>query len=331
MLSRFRKIAAAIVDLSPAFRRRGAEIEPVILDRRRILIPPTRHGILFAIILFAMLLGAINYANSLGFVLTFLLGSLATVSIFHTYRNLAQLSIRAGKVTSVFAGQTAQFSVCVENPSGRSRYAIAVQGQQQAPQFGDIPSGHTVCLPLPIPATQRGLLTAGRFKLLTEFPLGLFRAWVGLELNMSCVIYPRPQGGEVPLPAVRADQREGVEQGAGSEDFSGLRTYHPGDSLRHVAWKAAAREHGLLTKQFTGQAQTSLWLEWDLLARMDTEARLSLLCRWVLDAEAAGCLYGLRLPGFALPPQRGEAHQRQCLEALALFASAPSRKTGERA
>ena len=101
--------------------------------------------------------------------------------------------------------------------------------------------------------------------------------------------------------------------------------------MRHVAWKAAAREHGLLTKQFTGQAQTSLWLEWDLLARMDTEARLSLLCRWVLDAEAAGCLYGLRLPGFALPPQCGEAHQRQCLEALALFASAPSRKTGERA
>ena len=29
--------------------------------------------------------------------------------------------------------------------------------------------------------------------------------------------------------------------------------------------------------------------------------------------------YGLRLPGRSFPPAHGDAHRRQCLEALALF------------
>ena len=42
------------------------------------------------------------------------------------------------------------------------------------------------------------------------------------------------------------------DQGRGSDDFASLRPYHAGDSLRHVHWKALAREQGLVTKQFGG-------------------------------------------------------------------------------
>jgi len=80
-----------------------------------------------------------------------------------------------------------------------------------------------------------------------------------------------------------------------------------------------AQGRGMLTKQFSGQALPELWLDWDDLAGMDTEARLSRLCRWVLDAQNAGLSYGLRIPGSTLAPGIGEAHQRTCLEALALF------------
>jgi uncharacterized protein (DUF58 family) len=49
------------------------------------------------------------------------------------------------------------------------------------------------------------------------------------------------------------------------------------------------------------------------------ESRLSILCQWVLQAERFGQAYGLRLPGIAIPPSRGEAQRNRCLEALALF------------
>jgi len=36
-------------------------------------------------------------------------------------------------------------------------------------------------------------------------------------------------------------------------------------------------------------------------------------------AERAQARHGLRLPGLEIPPDHGEAHQRRCLEGLALW------------
>jgi uncharacterized protein (DUF58 family) len=39
----------------------------------------------------------------------------------------------------------------------------------------------------------------------------------------------------------------------------------------------------------------------------------------VLAAERQGLVYGLRLPGIHIPPDRGDAHQRRLLRELALW------------
>jgi uncharacterized protein (DUF58 family) len=171
-----------------------------------------------------------------------------------------------------------------------------------------------------LPAQHRGRLPLGRLRVLTTFPLGLFRAWSNVELGLQCLVYPRPESGRVPLPAPRAGAAEGLETGQGQDDFAGLRKYQPGDSLRHVAWKAVARGRPLMTKQFSGLAAGELWLEWEELPPdLRTEARLSRLTRWIVDAARAGHAYGLRLPAVVIPPDTGPAHQEQCLTALALF------------
>ena len=309
----------------PAFLERvfrpAPEAAPVTLTQRRLYILPTRHGLLFALLLLVMLLGAINYANSMGFVLTFLLGSLAVVSILHTWRNMARLTVSAGKSTPVFAGQEAHFQICLSNNGNIPRYAICLSVAKDTVGFTDVAPRHVACLEFPLPATRRGLLRAPSFSLFSTFPLGLFRTWSHLDLDLSCLVYPRPAPENLPLPVAQTQTGQGLMHGEGHDDFSGLRTYHSGDSLRHVAWKAVAREQGMLTKQFSGEAQQELWLDWDLLPGMETEARLSRLTRWVLDADAAAQRYGLRLPGRVLPPATGAEHRRQCLEALALFAS----------
>lgn len=303
--------------------RPAQESGPVLLTQRRLYILPTRHGLIFALMLLVMLLGSINYANSMGFVLTFLLGSLAIVSILHTYRNLARLTVSTGKNSPVFAGQEASFRICLDNPDHIPRHAIALEMGKKSGPCADLAPAQATCLEFSLPAGRRGLLQAGRFTLSSTFPLGLFRVWTHLNLDMSCLVYPHPAAEALPLPLAQAREPtgQGLIQGEGQDDFSGLRTYHNGDSLRHVAWKAVAREQGMLTKQFDGEVPQEVWLDWDMLPGMETEARLSRLTRWVLDADAAGQRYGLRLPEKTLAPATGPAHRCQCLEALALFGS----------
>ena len=105
----------------------------------------------------------------------------------------------------------------------------------------------------------------------------------------------------------------------GDEDFSGLRNYVAGDAMPRIAWKALAREQGLQVKQFSAQQGQQLWLDWMQMPNIAQERKLELLTRWVLDAEARGLMYGLRLPGLELPPQHGPSHRAECLRALALF------------
>jgi len=111
-----------------------------------------------------------------------------------------------------------------------------------------------------------------------------------------------------------------------------LRAHQPADSPRHVAWKSVARsdtQHArgdvMLTKQFAGEAVAELWLSLgDLPPSLGLEQRRSRLAGWVIAAERAGALYGLRLPGSQIEPGRGEAHRAACLEALALHDTAPA-------
>lgn len=302
------------------FNRMPSEAGPVVLDRRRIFILPTRHGLMFSMALLAMLTGSINYSLSLGYALTFLLGSMALVSILHAFRNLLNLQVRAGKAAPVFAGQTAIFPVHLDNPGAMARQVVGLTHAKQPPEFTDIPAGLSAALRLAVPDTRRGRLKAGKFSLFTRFPIGLFHAWSNLQLDMECLVYPHPDNSNAPLPLSRnVAGQGGTGYGQGHEDFAGLRPYHPGDSLRHVAWKAAARGQGLLTKQFSGQARPELWLDWETLPGMGVEERLSRLTRWVLEADAAGLHYGLRLPDRTLELGLGKDHQRRCLEALALY------------
>lgn len=308
------------------FQLRGPETGPIILVQRRVFILPTRQGLIFAATLLLMLTGSINYSLSLGFILTFLLGATGISAMIHTFRNLANLRLSAGRVHPVFAGETAQFTVCIENVSASDRYSIGLTHDRKESAYTDVPARQMVWTGIGIPATRRGVLRSGRLTLFTRYPLGLYRAWAYLELDMQCIVYPRPAAPGLPLPTPESSPGAGTQHGQGREDFSGLRQYQPGDSPRHIAWKAAAREQGLLTKQFSGRANTELWLDWrQFPAHMDVEEKLSRLTRWVLDAHVRGFSFGLRLPGATITLASGNAQRERCLQALALFESGASR------
>ncbi len=317
-------IALKLPDWTKWLRIARSENTPAVLSRRHIYILPTPYGWFFAFVLLLMLVGAINYTLSLGFVLVFLLAGMGNMAMLHTWRNLAHLQVAAGKIDPVFAGEEASFEILVTDTKHRARYAIAAQFDQDKinePVYVDIPENSQAIAKLGLPTKRRGWLTPERIKLHTEFPLALFHVWGYVDLNCRCLVYPRPAINSLPLPSA-PDQnaaKSSADATSGDDDFFGHRSYQLGDSPKRVDWKASSREQGMFTKQFQGTAQSSLWLDWSTTPGSDDEQRIRQLARWVLDADAVNQPYGLRLPGREFSPDIGKTHFHQCLQALALM------------
>src|SRR5210317_1113119 len=109
-----------------ARKRQG--IDPTITRLRpgRVYILPTGVGLVFGLMVFAMLLGSMNYNNNLSFVLTFILGGLGFVAMHQCQRNLVGLELHFAGVEPVFAGQAAQFCVAITNHSKNARHGIGL-------------------------------------------------------------------------------------------------------------------------------------------------------------------------------------------------------------
>lgn len=304
------------------FRLARDEQVPIVLTQRRIFIVPTSAGVLFAVVLAVMLIGAINYNLSLGHALTFLLAGLGLVSMVRTFHNLFGLRLTPGRAEAAFAGDLARFPLALESPRNQPRRALEFCFKHQPVVTADLSPQGRATIAVPFVTHQRGRLDPGRVTLATRFPLGLFRAWSYPYPPFSCIVYPKPLRTPLPAPSpgAHADHRQGD---SGQEDFAGLRPRQLSDPTRHVAWKAVARrsdEQALLVKQFAGGAMDELWLDWSLTAaEQGDERRLSILAGWIMAADEQQACYGLRLPRQEIAPAQGDAHRASCLQALALY------------
>jgi uncharacterized protein (DUF58 family) len=317
-----------ILEQKPAVA--GSTAASSTAKRQRLYIFPTQHGLVYACMLAVMLLGAVNYTNNMAYMLTFLLASLFLVCMLHTYRNLRGLIVSCSDAKPVFAGEVAQFPVLFDNRAGRLRSSVAIQRwpkvwlrrknkDQGIPSLSLEPSSLSRDF-LPVPTTSRGYLRAGRLRISSCWPLGLFRAWSYLDSQSSCIVYPMPQG-DPRLPYLSEDASlDQTGDLAGTDDFTGFRHYHPGDSIRNIDWKVLAREQGLLVKKFSGSGAKQLILHWDQTAHLaDVEARLSQLSLWLIRAEQAGLRYGLNMPDARIEIDHGDNHQHRCLSLLATY------------
>lgn len=303
------------------FGTRAPETGTIFLAQRRVYILPTRHGVVFGLALVVMLIGSINYQLSLGYALTFLLAGMGTVSMLHTYRNLAHLYVSAARVEPVFVGEPARFHLHLENPNGYERTALWLRtGDSAAASDVGARSGATV--QLRVMTQRRGYLQLPRVTIETRYPLALFRAWSYVHPESRALVYPRPEDAPLPAAQLIPDAGAAVSAGIGADDFAGLRPYQATDSPRHIAWKSVAHGNAMLTKVFAGRGAEELWLDFAALpSALGLEQKLSRLAGWVLQAEREGYAYGLRLPGKAIDPAHGPAHRDECLKALALHES----------
>jgi uncharacterized protein (DUF58 family) len=285
---------------------------------------PNRNTIGLIALLMAMWYAGASQNNAAAYLLAFVLAGIAAISAIHAAANVRGVTLTAEPIRSAFAGD----QMCVHlTASARTRWshpALRVQQNncESGTIFDEIGPGQSQRAELSMLARRRGRHELIKVQLSTLFPLGFFTARRTLEIRQTHIIYPRAEGS-LPLPHsfMPARQRpSGLRVAA--DDFAGARPYQPGESQRHIDWKAAARGHPLLIKQWAGEADDILYLDWDNLAQLERESRLSQLARWVLVAERKGASYGLRLPELTIAPSRGDFHFHACLRALALHNSA---------
>ncbi len=291
--------------------------EAVTLNHRRIFILPTKRGLGFALLLLLLLLIAFVYNNNLVYLLTFLLASIFFISILHTFKSLSGLSVQKGRSLPVFSGEAAGFEIRIDNPGNSKRHHLQVTLEKTESLALDVQSQTPITLYSM--TKKRGWHKAGTITLSSTFPLGLFRAWSPVRFNFETLVYPKPAHTQLAFPETPSGHsRQGFSK-KGVDDFYGIQDYQPGDSIKHIHWKAFAKGLGVYSKQYSGENSAEIWLDYQQTPGNSIEDRLSQLCRWLIDAEKLGITYGFSLPGLRLSPGNGLQHYRKCLEALALF------------
>ncbi len=320
------------------FENRLPLTDHVTLTQRTVYILPTRPGLMLGVTLLTLLVASINYQLNLGYLLTFLLAGSALVGMHVCHATLRGLVMNLIAPTAHYAGTMAAFNIKLINDKGSIRHAIGLRvlnppgenakntGQDHW-SWADVPAQGSSTVQVAFKPERRGLHRLPTLTAETRFPLGTFRVWTVWRPAAQVLVYPAPEVNAPPLP--QGEPRSGgaanVARAQNTGEFDGVRAYRRGDPLKLVVWKKAAKadEAGgtgtSLVVRDTQQAQRhELWLDFMQAGTGDKEQKLSRLCAWVLSADKLAIDYGLRLPALHIKPGSGEAHKRQCLEALAL-------------
>lgn len=297
-------------------------IDTMTLTQRNVYILPTRAGFMLAATLLVLLVASINYQLNLGYLLTFLLAGSAVVGMHTCHGTLRGLTMNLMPPEAQFAGAAAMLTVVLTNARGSTRHGIGLAVLDETHPdhwtWTDVPALASSTVQVAFKPSRRGLHRVPPLTAETRFPLGTFRVWTVWRPAAQVLVYPAPEPFPPPLPP--GEPRAGgaaQARASTSGEFEGVRAYRRGDPLKLVVWKKAAKTGELVSRDTLQAQRYELWLDYAAAGHLDTEARLSRLAAWVLQADKLGLDYGLRLPGRDLKPGSGEAHKRRCLEALA--------------
>jgi uncharacterized protein (DUF58 family) len=310
-----------------ALRRQGPDRLPLRLASRRIYILPTSAGWTFALLLVVMFLAGMNYGNGLALLFTFWLTGFALVAMVQTQRVLAGVTVHEADAEPAHAGGEVRVRLIVStNRCAPQDLLLGERGEMvrgmPAGRADGLAADRTVLL-LELAAPCRGRWRAPPLRLASQAPFGLFEAWTWLAPEIATLVYPAAAGTR-PVPESLGNEAGQVRHSQGLDELAWLRDFRAGDSPRQVAWKAYARGLPLLVREYQGEGAHRHEFDFDALAGLPTEARLSQLTRWIVDAATRGEGWILRLPGSPALAGRGAEHRDRCLAQLALFGLPPS-------
>lgn len=286
---------------------------------RNIYIVPTFAGLGLLGVVLITLLAAINFQNSMIYMVCFWLASLLVINILYTFRNLSGLKLELRGTEPCFAGQNCL--VRLSASSERDKEAIYVGWKTQDLAMIDLTSANSCELKISYPALKRGYFRPPKLDIFTRYPTGLTVAWAYARLDIKVIVYPKPEliDTDTQIKPGGEEAEDGHKLVGGVNDFAGMQPYQAGDRLHRVHWAKYAQTGKLYSKIFVDYQSHDLWLDWNELPSASVEQRLSHLCARVLALHGKQQTYGLKIPAKVIKPGNSEIHRNNCLTALALY------------
>jgi len=314
--------------------RRTQRTDRIQFTQRNVYIVPSMGGWVYAAAVLVLLLAAINEQLNLAYALAFLLGGVGLSSMSLTHGNLRGLVLTLGHSERAHAGQSAHVTVQLDAKHlQQGRYGLVFNEQLPC----EVEADSISTIQIEVACKNRGWMTLPRWQIQTTYPLGLFRAWAYWRPEQRLLIWPALES-HPPMPpnSIGTDEKEARQADTVSTETSedDIRAWRRGDALHDVMWKKSATR--LMTEQpplvrghqAAASPPKNNWFDWDMTAGLPTEARLSRLATWLVDAEktnvARNTRYGLRMPNTEIPCGAGPAHLTLCLDTLALWPAPPS-------
>ena len=315
------------------FEARLPLTDSMLLNQRNVYILPTKAGWMMVATLLVLLLASINYQLNLGYLLTFLIGGSVLAGMHIGHANLRGIAINCIAPQAHFTPAIVSFELVLSNTGKTLRHGIGMSVLNLSHwTWADVPAQGSTTVQIAGQPMARGKHRLPTLTAETRFPMGTFRVWTVMRPAMQVWVYPEIEANPPPLPAgepLSGDAKHALTKATG--EFDGIRAYRRGDPIKHIVWKKVAKTWAsmdaddpspsvnLISRDMQHVAAQELWLDFSRTGCTDKEASLSRLCAWLLQAEELGLVYGLRLPSSELAPACGEAHQQQCLHALALY------------
>jgi len=299
--------------------RRCVRSDSTLLMRHNVFILPTGAGLAYAGLLALLLLTAINYQNSLVYVVTFLLAMLFFLSIVQTYRAVAGLRLTLVQAGEGFTGSSAELVIRLRASPRLAFPGVRVAGGElRYPLVLGIPAGETRECCIPYALERRGTVELPPIRIESRFPFGLLRAWSWFRPASTGLAWPRPVSPPPSQAGANGDQSGSARPRPG-EDSLELQPYRRGDPLQRVQWKRFARTGEMVSAQWHAQAEDPRWIDFGSFPGYSTEQRLSFMTALVEVRHGESALYGLRLPGREISPGTGMRQRLACLREMAAF------------
>ena len=295
--------------------RRLPPVKQIRLTQRQVFIFLSKEGGLFGLMMVAIFIAGVNYANNLILGLCFFLGSVLIIVVHHTFNNLSGLLLEAVDASDSEAGTVTNYRIRI-TPHGRHvprQIQLEWDGQTRVLDHIDRPTLVAFQLETPV----RGRFLPPRLGVSTVYPLGILRAWTYVRFSEPAWVSPIPIEGVLQGSRVMSgEDDEAAVRVAGQDEFDELRTFVEGESLARVSWGHLARGQGVLTKRFSDAVGREQLLDYDAMSG-GHELRLSQLAYWVKRLTEEQVAFELKVREQSVPLGMGFAHQAAALRFLA--------------
>ena len=304
----------------------------MILPHRGMRNLPTAPGLLLLALAAAIAIAAYNTASNILFITLSLLLSCLLLHGLLDFLNFRNVSWRLIVKPPLRAGEESMAVVEVRNRKRvlpthaiwfqTSALRSELEGVLELPGRLD-PGGEARAVWSFKPA-KRGIERIALDGAVSRFPFGFARKTIATGLRREVRVWPARVDYELTGTAAASRQPASVEvprAGDGS-DLHNLRRYRPGDSHRHIHWKASARLRQLLVRQNAAESTATFHLRFDANTGAwkrpgQFERGCSLVATLAEDLYRDGRLAGLAINHEADIPVRGLVELEAFLDALA--------------